>query len=84
MAYRDAEGMYTAGVMEDKLMKCVDCDLKKLQERKCGGNRYYCGHPDAPRKNGPALICKTERHSTELMIKTSPRWCPLRNRSVEV
>lgn len=33
-------------------MKCVDCDLKKLQECKCGGNRYYCGHPDAPRQNG--------------------------------
>ena len=65
-------------------MKCVDCDLKKLQERKCGGNRYYCGHPDAPRQNGPALICKTERHSTELTIKTSPRWCPLRSRNVEV
>lgn len=70
--------MYTAEVMEDKLMKCVDCDLKKLQECKCGGNRYYCGHPDAPRQNGPALICKTERHSTELTIKTRPRWCPLR------
>ena len=43
--------MYTAEVMEDKLMKCVDCDLKQLQERKCGCNRYHCEHPDAPRQN---------------------------------
>ena len=59
-------------------MKCVDCELKEFQECNGRSNRYYCIHQDAPRQNGPALICKTERHSTELTIKTSPRWCPLR------
>ena len=60
------------------MMRCVDCYQKKFEDYNGRPNRYYCEHPDAPRKYGPALICKTERHSTELTIKTSPRWCPLR------
>lgn len=63
------------------MMKCKDCEYKSFLERKCGPNRYYCDHPEAQFgiiRN--ALICKTERHSEELTIKTSPKWCPLRRK----
>lgn len=66
------------------MMKCKDCEYKSFLERKCGPNRYYCKHPEARFARSECeptpLICKTERHSEELTIKTSPRWCPLRRK----
>lgn len=59
-------------------MKCINCRYKSFEEYKDGLNRYFCNNPEAIKNTGSKLICKTERHSTELKIKTSPRWCPLK------
>ncbi len=61
-------------------MKCSECSYAKFEKINGSPNRYYCVHKDI--KNyinaGRELICRTERCSTEMKIKTSPRWCPLR------
>ena len=63
-------------------MKCKDCDHKKFWSNKGGPGRYYCEHPDARFARSECeptpMICRTERHSDELTIKTSPKWCPFR------
>ena len=40
----------------------------------CGQTAVYV-HPSCP---AGTMICKTERHHTEMTIKTSPKWCPRR------
>ena len=42
-------------------------------------NRYYCTHPVAAKMAcaWAKMICRTERRSTEITIKTAPKWCPL-------
>lgn len=59
------------------MKKCSDCNLKIFSKGNGSPNRYYCRHPEAT-KMGSRMICRTERHKTELTIKTSPKWCPLR------
>ena len=63
-------------------MKCKDCTYKDFLEHKDGPGCYYCKHPKARFARSECeptpMICKTKRHSDELTIKTSPKWCPLR------
>ena len=60
-------------------MNCKDCDFLVFEKHKSGVNRYYCKNTIAAAEvqAGARMICRTERHSTELIIKTVPRWCPL-------
>lgn len=60
-------------------MNCKDCGYKIFEKGNGSPNRYYCKHPEAT-KMGSRMICRTERDKTELTIKTSPRWCPLRQK----
>lgn len=61
-------------------MKCSECDYKCFCADSGGVNRYYCTNPIAIKDVGSRLICRTERHCTELKIKTSPKWCPLKHK----
>nr|WP_278678750.1 hypothetical protein [Clostridium paraputrificum] len=63
-------------------IKCSDCNYKKLEIYSGGINRYFCTNIEATKGVGSRVICKTERHSTEITIKTSPRWCPLKDRKI--
>ncbi len=60
-------------------MKCKDCQY--LQFAKSNGNpsRYNCIEPTACKEAlvGVRMICRCDRHETELKIKTAPRWCKL-------
>ena len=62
------------------MTKCADCKNCKLEEQTNGVNRFYCSHPEAAASVNAStrLIAKTERHSTELPVKTAPRWCPIK------
>ncbi len=62
--------------------KCSKCENAKFQDMNGRPNCWYCEHPEVRKYvSCPAntLICKTERHTKEITIKTSPRWCPRRN-----
>lgn len=63
-------------------MKCKDCTYKLFSENKSGPSRYYCKHPKARFVRSECeptpMICRTKRHSDEITIKTSPKWCPLK------
>jgi hypothetical protein len=61
-------------------MKCIDCEHKSFWSGNGDPNRYYCLHPEAVAGRGAQMICRTDRHSTEIKIKTSPKWCPLRQK----
>ena len=65
-------------------IKCKDCEFKSFLVLKCAPGRYYCKHPDASFARSECepmpMICKTDRHSDEITIKTSPKWCPLRKK----
>ena len=56
-------------------MKCADCENCKFEQCNGGVNRFYCTHPAAAASvnAGARLIARTERHSTELPVKTAPR-----------
>lgn len=59
--------------------KCSECEFTSFMKINGGANRYYCSHPYGRKAHCSApLICRTERHRTELTIKTSPRWCQKR------
>lgn len=62
-------------------MKCSECKCCVFAEDKSGVNRYYCEHPEAAKavNAGARMIARTKRHSKELTVKASPRWCPLKN-----
>lgn len=64
------------------MKKCKECNFKSFYSGNGGLNRYYCEHPDgrfARSECEPTpLICRTERHSSEMTIKTAPKWCPLK------
>lgn len=64
------------------MMKCRECEFASFVKVNGGPNRYYCKNPDARFVRSECeptpLICRTERNSEEVTIKTSPRWCPLR------
>lgn len=61
-------------------MKCADCENCKFEQCNGGVNRFYYTHPAAAASvnAGARLIARTERHSTELPVKTAPRWCPIK------
>ena len=62
--------------------KCSECEYAKFVDYNGNPNRYYCHNEDARFARSECepypLICRTDRHSTEMKIKTSPRWCPFR------
>lgn len=58
--------------------KCAGCKHCQFAPGNGNPNRYYCTHPATTAGMGARMVCRTERHSTEITIKTSPRWCPLR------
>ena len=64
--------------------KCSECEFAEFTDGNGRPNRYYCKHPDArfarSESEPTPMICRTERHSKELIIKTSPRWCPRRKK----
>lgn len=62
-------------------MKCSECDHKHFETGNGSPNRYYCNNPVATAGVGARLICRTERHKTDITIKTSPSWCPLKKKS---
>ncbi len=61
-------------------MKCMDCSYAELSKYKGGINRWYCENRAVKNEinAGRELICKCKRHSEELTIKTSPKWCPFK------
>ncbi len=63
-------------------MKCKDCKYLTFADmHNCNPNRYYCENPIIckERERGAVMICRCERGTSDLKIKTSPRWCPLKN-----
>jgi hypothetical protein len=68
---------------EEMIPKCRKCENTEFQDMNGRPNRWYCKHPEVREHvSCPAdtLICKTERYSTEITIKTSPKWCPRRKK----
>lgn len=65
---------------EKHMAKCSECNNCEFVPDKGGVNRYYCKHATAAASVNAArrLICRTERHSKELPVKTAPRWCPIK------
>ncbi len=65
-------------------VKCKECDHKKFVSDKAGCNRWYCENPEARFARSECeptpMICRTKRHSKEVTVKTSPKWCPLRKK----
>lgn len=59
-------------------MKCKDCKYLQFESAKDGCNRYRCDNPEATKSTGYKKVCRCDRHSNELKIKNSPRWCPLK------
>jgi len=57
--------------------KCIECNHTEFMELNGSPNRYYCKHVDIP-SPGRKMLCRTERGSQVMTIKTSPRWCPKR------
>lgn len=59
-------------------MKCSECNYAKFEAYRSGPNRYYCTNPKATEGVGCRVICRTDRGSAVMKIKTSPQWCPKR------
>ncbi len=57
--------------------KCRTCKEVVFEKENGSPNGYYCVHPRSL-KNEPRLICKLKKHSDEMVLKTSPQWCPLK------
>ena len=66
------------------MQNCKDCEHKTYGSIKGSSGRYYCKHPEARFVRSECeptpMICRTGRHSDEITIKTSPKWCPLRKK----
>lgn len=81
---KECQGCTPVVSAKKEVPKCSECEFAEFEGRKCGPNRYYCKHPEARFARGETeptpMICRTERHSKELIIKTSPRWCPGRKK----
>lgn len=62
------------------MMRCQDCEYLKYIPKNNGCNRYYCINEIACKKHlcAAVMVSRCNRHSDELKIKTSPKWCPLR------
>ena len=61
-------------------MKCSECKNCKLVEYKGSPSRYYCQEA----YGAVGLISRCDRYSNELKIKTSPKWCPLKQNKEKV
>lgn len=63
-------------------MNCINCHHKEFTPGNGNPGRYYCKNPKARFARSECepvpMICRTKRHSAELTIKTSPKWCPYR------
>ncbi|QSX05464.1 hypothetical protein JYG23_12375 [Sedimentibacter sp. zth1] len=61
-------------------MKCSECKYINVSDGNGSPGRCYCKHPNRPKEvTGTELvICNSERHTNRVLIKTSPRWCPLK------
>lgn len=66
--------------MSITVIYCKDCDFRRFENYNGSPNRYHCVHPEAVRGVGYRLICRTDRHSSEIKMKTSPKWCPLKQK----
>jgi len=58
------------------MIKCSECKYKVLEKGNGSPSRYYCMHPEAINGIGARMISRCDRHSDELKLKTSPKWCP--------
>ncbi len=56
-------------------MKCKECMYTKFEHNRC-----YCKNEEALNfyKLGSPLICRSKKGEQKVTIKTSPKWCPLR------
>ncbi len=65
-------------------MKCAECSYAELSKHNNGPSRYYCIHTQIKTETnaGREMICRCERNSEELTIKTAPRWSPLKRGSI--
>lgn len=57
--------------------KCSECTFCVYVPKSDGCNRYYCNNPVATAGIGSRVVCRCKRHTKDI-IKTSPKWCPLR------
>ena len=62
------------------MTKCSECTYKVFEDYKGSPNRYYCTHPAITEGSGPKMICRCDRNSSELKTKSSPKWCPLKQK----
>lgn len=62
------------------MIKCKNCDQCEFEQSKGRPGRYYCRHRNNPKAihgiSAYTLISKTERYSSEFLIKNTPKWCP--------
>ncbi len=63
-------------------MKCSECKYLLFEKGNGNPNRYYCKNSVISEKRlcGAVMICRCDRGSEELKIKTSPKWCPLKSK----
>lgn len=57
-------------------LKCISCEHRSFMQGNGNPSRHYCELANTscePRR----MICRTERHETDMTIKRTPRWCPL-------
>lgn len=72
---------------EKKIIRCSECGYTEFVEGNGRPNRYFCIHPGARFAKSECeptpMICLTERHSKEMKMKTSPKWCPRKEKEPE-
>ena len=62
-------------------MYCENMGRSQVQSRNAGRKHYYCTNPSAqtPSNRAKGFIAFGENtYGSHIQIKTSPRWCPLR------
>lgn len=58
---------------------CKTCKLMAAEMAKSGRNIFYCMHPKAKTECLPHRIITRSREN-EILTKTAPRWCPLKQK----
>lgn len=62
------------------MKKCSECNHSHLSMTRGGGRHvFYCLHPESRTECLPHNIIARSR-GTVLPIKTSPKWCPLKDK----
>lgn len=66
--------------MPKKVPKCIECVDQEFITYNGSPSRFYCNNRIAAKEVNAAArkISNCDRGSSELKIKTSPRWCPRR------